>query len=462
MFSLPTRSSRTALSAGVAMCLSAACSAGPRPTITPLPAPAADSAAGSSVVNALPFERFVLPNGLTLIVHEDHSAPIGQVRMFYHVGEKDAGPGRAGYPHLFEHLAFSQTEHLDRSIWSFLKTIGASDYDATTRYDYTHYYATAPVRALDTLLWLEAERMAHLVGPLTEQDLRNSHGEVLKEAERLLRLPPIRLLKATWDHTYPEGHPYAGFDIASEDLTRATLTDARRFYARYYHPANAVLVVAGDVDAQAVRERVEVHFGSVRPGPRAVRSEPRSEQRSGTHRQRIEGALPEARLRLVWNTPGWGTTAASYLELASTIIAARVREQLIAEGVATEVESATEMRELGGQVMLDVIAPSPIAFPDIERIVGEEIRRLASEGPSAVEVDYAKAQQRSQFEQDTAELARMTYLLGKAELFRGDPGHLQIMLRRTEAATADDVRRSMRMWLTDGVFILEFTPAVEQ
>ena len=461
MFFLPTRSPRMALFAGVAMYLSAACTAGPRATMTPLPAPAAESAAESAVPTTVLFERLVLPNGLTLIVHEDHDEPIAQVRMFYHVGEKDAGPGRTGYPHLFEHLAFSQSKHLDRSIWSFLERIGASDYDATTRYDYTHYYATVRVQTLDTLLWLEAERMAHLAGALTEDDLRRSRKEVFQEAERLLQLPPIRLLKATWDYTYPEGHPYAGFDIASEDLNRATLVDARRFYARYYHPANAVLVIAGDVDAQVVRGKVEEYFGSIRPGQRVGNSESRIGQRSGTKRRRIEGVLPDAHLRLVWNTPGWGTTAANYLELASTTIASRVREQLTANGIATKVESGTEMRELGGQVMLDVIAPSPTVFPGIERIVREEIHRLASEGPSTVELDHAKAQHRSQFKQNTAEPAGVTYLLGKAELFRGDPGHLQVMFRRTEAATSEGVRRAARMWLTDGAFILEFAPALQ-
>ncbi len=450
-----------ALFAGVAMYVSAACTAGPRATMTPLPAPAAQSAAESAVPTTVLFERLVLPNGLTLIVHEDHSKPIAQVRMFYHVGEKDTGPGRTGYPHLFEHLAFSRTEHLDRSIWSFLEAIGARDYDATTRYDYTHYFATVPVQALDTLLWLESERMAHLAVPLTEEDLRRSREEVFQEAERLMQLPPIRLLKATWDYTYPEGHPYAGFDIASEDLNRATLVDARRFYARYYHPANAVLVIAGDVDAQLVRERVEEYFGSIRPGPRVRNSEPRIAQWSGTLRKRIEGVLPDAHLRLVWNTPGWGTTAANYLELASTIIASRAREQLTANGIATTVASGTEMRDLGGQVMLDVIAPSPTVFPGIERIVREGINRLAAEGPSAVELGYAKAQHRSQFERNTAELADMTYLLGKAEVFRGDPGRVQMMLRSTEAATAENVQQAVRMWLTDGVFILELTPAVQ-
>lgn len=411
---------------------------------------------------AVAFERFILLNGLTLIVHEDPEEPLVHVRMFYHVGEKDTGVNQTGYAHLFEHLAFSQTEHLDRSIWSFLATIGARDYDATTRYDYTHYFATVPAQALDTLLWLEAERMAHLASTLTEEDLLRSRTEVFQEEERLFQLPPIRLLNETWDRTYPAGHPYAGFDIGSEDLNHATLADAGRFYARYYHPSNAALVVAGDVDPESVRARVQVYFGSIPPGSLRGKSDPRMGRWSRTQRQRIEGVLPDGHLRLVWNTPGWGTTAADYVTLASTTIASRVRARLTVNEIAAEVESATEMRELGGQVMLDVIAPSHRLFPAIERIVQDEIDRLAKEGPSARELDHAKAEYLRRFEENSAELAGRTYLLGKAELFWGDPEHLAVMLRSIEEATSEDVRRAVKMWLADDVFILEFAVAAAQ
>ena len=315
------------------------------------------------------FERFVLPNGLTLIVHENHDRPLAHVRMFYDVAEKDAGPGQAGHAHLFEHLAFSRTEHLDRSIWSFLEAIGARDYDANSRYDYTHYYATVPVAVLDTILWMEAQRMAHLAGALTEEDLERSRREVFQEAERLLRLPLVRMLKETWEHTYPKGHPYAGFNIASQDVNRATLLDARRFYGRYYHPANAVLVVAGDVSPASVRASAERRFGSMPARAPRARSEPRGASRSETRRRRIEGVVPGTRIRLVWNTPGWGTAAADYLELATTIVTRRVHGRLRGNGLATEVSGGTEMRGLGGQLMLDERSSSPAGFRELERII---------------------------------------------------------------------------------------------
>ena len=418
---------------------------------------AATSAAQTGV--RVPFERFVLPNGLTLIVHENHDLPLAHVRMFYDVAEKDAGPGQTAHAHLFEHLAFSRTEHLDGSIWSFLKAIGARDYDANSQYDYTHYYATVPVPALDTVLWMEAQRMAHLTSALTEEDLERSRKEVFQEAERLLRLPQIRILKETGDYTYPAGHPYAGFNIASEDVNRATLLDARRFYGRYYHPANAVLVVAGDVSPASVRARAETRFGSIPARSPRARSEPRVAQRSDIRRRRIEGVLPGTRIRLVWNTPGWGTAEADYLELATTIMTSRVRSHLRGNGLATEVNGGTEMRGLGGQVMLDVVPSLPAGFPAIEQITREEIGRLASDGPTRAELDHARKEYRGRVSRDAAKLAGVTLLLGIAELLWRDPGHLQVMLERTEGATAEDVRGAVDTWLTRGEFVLEFTPA---
>jgi zinc protease len=405
------------------------------------------------------FERFVLPNGLTLIVHENHDLPLAHVRMFYDVGERDAGPGRTGHAHLFEHLAFSRTECLDRSIWSFLKAIGARDYDANTQYDYTHYYATVPVAVLDTVLWMEAQRMAHLASALTEEDLERSRREVFQEAERLLRLPQIRILKETWDHTYPEGHPYAGFNIASEDVNRATLLDARRFYGRYYHPANAVLVVAGDVNPAMVRASVMKRFGSIPARSPRARSEPRVAQRSEIRRHRIEGVLPGTRIRFVWNTPGWGTAAADYLELAETIMTGRVRSRLQGNGLATEVQGGTEMRGLGGQVMLDVLSSSSAGFPEIEQIVSEEIGRLATGGPTRAELDHAGKEYGGRVGRNAAKLEGVTLLLGIGELLWRDPGHVQVMLERAEEATPEDVRGAVDAWLRRGAFVLEFTPA---
>jgi zinc protease len=408
---------------------------------------------------AVPFERFVLPNGLTLIVHEDDEAAAVHVRMFYHVAEKDAGPGQRGHAHLFEHLAFSRTEGLDRSVWGFLEAIGASDYDANSRFDYTTYFATADVQALDTLLWLEAQRMAHLAGALTEEDLRRSQAEVRREAEQLAQVPDVRVLEQTVERTYPAGHPYAVFDIASDDVDRATLLDARRFYQRYYQPANAVLVVAGAVEAAAVRAAVEARFGAIAAGAPRAAAQPRIARGTGTRRERIEGVLRNPHLRVVWNTPGWGTPEADHVALAISVIAERARARLLADTLATQVDDASELRELGGQVMLDIAAPSPDRLGSIERVVQEEVARFVSTGPTAAELEEARAVYRSRIDQELAGLSGKALMLGVGELLHGDPARIDVMLRRAAGASAEDVQRAAREWLADGAFVLEFVPA---
>ena len=419
----------------------------------------APRAADAPDTPAVPFERFALPNGLTLIVHEDDGAAAVHVRMFYHVAEKDAGPGQRGHAHLFEHLAFSRTEGLDRRIWDFLESVGARDYDANSRLDYTQFFATADVEVLDTLLWLEAQRMAHLASAITEDDMRRSQAEVRREAERLAPVPDLRILKATLAHTYPAGHPYAAFDIAPPDVDAATLRDALRFYERHYQPGNAVLVVAGSVDAEAVRADVEARFGSIAGGPRRTRAEPRIARGEGTRRARIEGVLPDRHLRVVWNTPGWGTADADHIALAMPAIAARVRERLMADGIAAQVDGGSEPRELGGQATLDISAFSTSDVAGLERVVHEEVARFVAEGPTAAELEEARAAYRERIDQALASLAGRAEMLGIAELLSGDPGQIDTMLRRIADASAEDVRRAAREWLADGAFVLEFVPA---
>lgn len=219
-----------------------------------------------------------------------------------------------------------------------------------------------------------------------------------------------------------------------------------------------MLVVAGGVDAASVRSSVEEHFGFVTPRSPRTHADSHVAQRSETQRRRIEALVPVTQLRLVWNTPGWGTATAEYLELATTTLAKPLSGRLERMGLANQVKGHTEMRELGGQVMLDVIAASLDAFPEMEQIIGEEIAGLASKGPTRAELELAIDERRVRLGNDAAELGGLALLLGRGELLRGDPGHFEEMLERTEGATAADAGAAVDAWLTAGTFVLEFTP----
>jgi len=208
-----------------------------------------------------------------------------------------------------------------------------------------------------------------------------------------------------------------------------------------------------------VRADVEARFGSIVGGPRRTRAEPRIARGEGMRRARIEGVLPDRHLRVVWNTPGWGTADADHIALAMPAIAARVRERLMADGIAAQVDGGSEPRELGGQATLDISAFSTSDVAGLERVVHEEVARFVAEGPTAAELEEARAAYRERIDQALASLAGRAEMLGIAELLSGDPGQIDTMLRRIADASAEDVRRAAREWLADGAFVLEFVPA---
>jgi len=228
---------------------------------------AAASSAATASIPEIPFERFTLKNGLTLIVHEDHKAPVVAVNVWYHVGSKDETPGKTGLAHLFEHLMFGGSEHFDQDYIKALETLGATELNGTTDQDRTNYFQTVPVSALDRVLWLESDRMGHLLGSLTQAKLDRQRAVVQNEKREWEDMPYGKADNLIAESTFPAGHPYSWDPIGSmADLDAATLEDAKEWFRNHYGAANATLVVAGDVRAGEVREKVERYFGHIPPG----------------------------------------------------------------------------------------------------------------------------------------------------------------------------------------------------
>ena len=220
----------------------------------------------------IPHKKFVLKNGLTLIVHEDHKAPIVAVNVWYHVGSKNEKLGKTGFAHLFEHLMFNGSEHFDDDYFKAMEKVGATDLNGTTSEDRTNYFENAPKDALDFLLWMESDRMGHLVGAINQGKLDEQRGVVQNEKRQGENQPYGLVNELVSKATYPAGHPYSWTVIGSmEDLNAASLDDVKEWFKTYYGAANATLVVAGDVEPQAVREKVEKYFGDIPPGPPITR-----------------------------------------------------------------------------------------------------------------------------------------------------------------------------------------------
>lgn len=206
----------------------------------------------------IPYKKFTLDNGLRLIVHEDHKARIVAVNIWYHVGSKNEKPGKSRFVHLFEHLIFNGSEHFNKDYFKALESIGATDLNGTTNEDRTNYFQNIPVEALDQVLWLESDRMGFMTGVIDSARLNEQRGVVQIEKRQGENEPYALGWELTTKNTYPVGHPYSWSVIGSmEDLNAASLTNVKDWFKSFYGPNNAVLVIAGDIDAYTAHEKVK-------------------------------------------------------------------------------------------------------------------------------------------------------------------------------------------------------------
>src|SRR5258705_3779909 len=233
-------------------------------------APAAKSVPIPTLVQqvTIPHTMFKLANGLTVIVHEDHKAPVVAVNAYYNVGSKDEPAKKTGFAHLFEHLMFNGSENLPGDYFNYLQNIGATDYNGTTSYDRTNYFETVPTGALERSLFMESDRMGHLLGAVTQGVLDNQRGVVQNEKRQGDSRPGGLVQYELFGTLFPAGHPYHHTTIGSmADLDAASLADVKQWFRDKYGPNNAVLVIAGDVTEAQARPLVEKDFGNIGRGP---------------------------------------------------------------------------------------------------------------------------------------------------------------------------------------------------
>src|SRR3981189_641013 len=214
----------------------------------------------------IPYERFVLDNGLTLIVHEDHKAPIVAINTWYHVGSKNEKLGKTGFAHLFEHLMFGGSDHAKGSYIEAMERIGATDLNGTTNNDRTNYFENVPTSAVDYTLWMESDRMGFLT--LDQKTLDLQRGVVQNEKRQGENQPYAVSRQLTTQNTYPAGHPYSWTVIGDmADLNAAAMDDVKEWFKTYYGPSNVVIVMAGDIDAKTPTRTGEKYFGNIPAGP---------------------------------------------------------------------------------------------------------------------------------------------------------------------------------------------------
>jgi zinc protease len=415
----------------------------------------------------IPYERFVLDNGLTVIVHEDHKAPIVAINIWYHVGSKNEKPGKTGFAHLFEHLMFGGSEHSPGRYIDAMERIGATDLNGTTNPDRTNYFQNVPTSAVDFTLWMESDRMGHLLGTLDQKTLDLQRGVVQNEKRQGENQPYGVTRQLLTQNTYPVGHPYSWTTIGEmADLDAASMKDVQEWFKTYYGPSNVVLVLAGDIDAKTAREKVTKYFGDIPSGPPVAHQQVWVAKMTGTHRQVVQDRVPQARIYKVWNVPEYGSAEADYLDLVSDCLSngksSRLYKRLVYEDqIATDAGAFTDLREIGGQFYVRASARPGQSIAQVEKEVDEELARFIKNGPTSEEMQRIKTQYEADLVRGIERIGGFggkSDRLAQSQVFRGSPDAYKISLKRVQEATAEDLRAAAQKWLSDGVYILEVDP----
>jgi len=419
--------------------------------------PATVAADSAVTLPRIAFDKTVLPNGLEVILVEDHRLPIVAVNIWYHVGPANEAPGLTGFAHLFEHMMFAATRHLPRGLADrLLEGAGATDSNGSTDYDRTNYYDTVPSNQLELALWVHADRMGYLLDVLDQTALTNQQDVVRNERRQSVENRPYGIVEEAVNHAlFPRNHPYYASVIGSHaDIQNARLGDVRDFFRRYYGPNNASIVIAGDIDKVKARALVAKYFGSFRRSAPVARPQvatpPIVREKRITVADRVE--LP--RVYMAWLTPPAYQPGDAELAVTAQILAGgkagRLYKSLVyGRQIAQDVAASQNAYALTSTFMIDATARPGTTPADLEGAIDAELAALREVGPSDAEVERAR---------NTIETAMLTSIekLGGAGLanqlnqynqYTGDPGYLSRDLERLRRVSAADVRRVAQAWL---------------
>ena len=418
----------------------------------------------------LPFTKHTLANGLDVLAHEDHHVPIVAVSVWYHVGSKNERPGRTGFAHLFEHLMFEGSEHHAKGYFAPLQQAGAL-LNGSTGTDRTNYWEVVPTSAVDLALWLESDRMGYLLPALTRERFENQREVVLNERRQNYENRPYGLaLMAITAALFPQDHPYHWLTIgAADDIRAMRLEDVQTFFRTYYHPSNASLALAGDIEAAAGFDLAEQYFGELPAGsrPTPVRATAAVEREI---RLVLEDRVEMPRLYMAWHSPAMFMPGDAEMDLIGDLLGngktSRLYRTLVYERrLALDVSAHQSSRELGSVFLLMATAAPGRSPGDIAAVVDDELQRLVDGGPSGDELERAQAQVEAHFMyrlQTVGGFGGKSDQLNAYNVLRGDPGFFAADLARYREATRDAVRTAAeRMLRRDRRVLLSVVPRGE-
>jgi predicted Zn-dependent peptidase len=432
-------------------------------------AKAADPAPIADLVKAvdIPYQSFTLDNGLRVIVHEDRKAPVVAVSVWYRVGSKHEPKGKTGFAHLFEHLMFNGSENAPGDFFEPLQQVGATDENGTTNVDRTNYFETVPTGALDMALFLESDRMGHLLGAVTQEKLDNQRGVVQNEKRQGDNNPYGLLRYEIFENLFPKGHPYHHSTIGSmADLNSASLDDVKKWFSDNYGPNNAVLVLAGDVDVATAKAKVQEWFGDIPKGPE-VKAPPTSVPTlPAPLAKEVKDLVPTTRLYRMWAIPGLNDAEAVPLQMAMGVLgglsSSRLDNALVRKDpVAVSVSAFAQSFEDAGILLIQADVKPGVDPALVGQRLDEEVAKFVASGPTADELQRAAA---SYLGGAIAGLESVGGFGGKAvalaegALYSNDPGYYKVELDRLAKATPEGVKAVTQKWLSRPAFSLTYTP----
>ena len=413
------------------------------------------------------YESFKLDNGLTVIVHEDKKVPMVAVNVWYHVGSKNENLGKTGFAHLFEHLMFNGTENYNNEYFEPFEKIGSTDQNGTTNSDRTNYFQNVPTNALDLALWMESDRMGHLLGVVDQEKLDEQRGVVQNEKRQGENQPYGKAFTRISESAFPKGHPYSWSTIGSmDDLDAASLEDVQDWFKTYYGPNNAVLALAGDIDLETAKLKVAKYFGDIPSGPPLIKPEKWIAKRSEEKREVMFDDVPQARIYKIWNVPERDTEAAAHFDLASSVLVGGKNSPLYKElvyekQIATSVSSFYYDREIAGMffIVADVVAGVDPA--DVESAMDDVMATFIKRGPNPKLLKAEKTKILAGFIRGIQRIGGFggkSDLLATCQTYTGDPGCYQKNAAYLDAVTPSKMKATFAEWIDDTPYVLTILP----
>jgi len=406
----------------------------------------------------VPYTTFTLPNGLQVIVHEDHSVPVVAVNTWYHVGSGDERPGRTGFAHLFEHIMFMGSQHVPTGEFDKLLEAAGADNNGSTTEDRTNYYEDGPANALALMLYLDSDRLGFLLPEITADKVDIQRGVVQNERRQSYENRPYGLAEENiLERLYPAGHPYHWPVIGSmADLQAATLEDVRHFFQSYYTPNNSTIAIAGDITPREARALVERYYRDIPRGPVVTRTPPPPVALAADVYGTLEDRVQLPRLYNAWHTVKAFAAGDAALDVVANVLASgrssRLYRRLVYElQIATDVVAFQDGSRIDGKFELWATARPGHDLGELQKVIDVELAKLADSGPTARELERAQNGFEAQF---LSRMERVGGFGGKADqlnfynYFLGAPDGFQRDLDRYRRLSLADVQRATRTYLT--------------